>query len=65
METYIKSILAKAKDKSWKTTLIGWLLMIAGVSSVFLKITTWLDAMPLLVIGVGFIFAEDAKSEKK
>ena len=65
MESYIKSALEKIKKKSWKTTLIGWLLIVSGVASVFLKVTNWLDAIPLLVIGIGFVFTEDAKNEKK
>lgn len=65
METYIKLILSKVKKSSWKTTLIGLLLILSAITTVFLKITTWIDSMPLLVIGIGFLFAEDSKVEKK
>lgn len=65
MEAYIKSALDRIKKKSWKTTLIGWILLLSGLASVLLKMTNWIDTTPLLIIGIGFILAEDAKSDKK
>jgi hypothetical protein len=65
MDAYLKKILDKIKVSNWKTTLIGWVLLLSGLASVLLKMTNWIDATPLLIIGIGFILAEDSKSDKK
>ena len=65
MDPYLKTLLSKIKSKSWKTSFIGCILTIAGVASVFLKIANWVDSIPLIVIGVGFILSEDSKADKK
>jgi membrane-bound ClpP family serine protease len=65
MDEYLKTILDRIRVRSWKTTLIGWILLLSGLSSVLLKMTNWIDATPLLIIGLGFILAEDSKRDKK
>jgi hypothetical protein len=65
MDAYLKKILDKIKVSNWKTTLIGWVLLLSGLASVLLKMTNWIDATPLLIIGIGFILTEDSKSDKK
>ncbi len=65
MDPYLKTLLFKIKSKSWKTTLIGWILVCSGIFSVLYKTTNWVDASPLIIIGVGFILAEDSKRDKK
>lgn len=65
MDAYLKTILDKIKVSSWKTTLIGWILVCSGVFSVLYKTTNWVDASPLIIIGIGFILAEDSKRDKK
>jgi membrane-bound ClpP family serine protease len=65
MDAYLKKILDKIKVSNWKTTLIGWVLLLSGLASVLLKMTNWIDATPLLIIGIGFILAEDSKNDKK
>lgn len=65
MDPYLKTLLSKIKSKSWKTTLVGVVLIISAIASVLLKITNWVDAIPLIVIALGFVFAEDSKAHKK
>jgi hypothetical protein len=65
MDPYLKTLISKMKFKSWKTTFIGSVLAIAAIASVFLKVANWVDASPLVIIGIGFIFAEDSKADKK
>jgi hypothetical protein len=65
MDAYLKKILDKIKISNWKTTLIGWVLLLSGLASVLLKMTNWIDATPLVIIGIGFILAEDSKNDKK
>lgn len=65
MDAYLKTLLSNIKSKSWKTTLVGCVLVISAIASVLLKITNWVDAIPLIVIALGFIFAEDSRADKK
>lgn len=65
MDAYLKTLLSNIKSKSWKTTLVGCVLIISAIASVLLKITNWIDAIPLIVIALGFIFAEDSRADKK
>lgn len=65
MDAYLKTIIDKVKTKSWKTTLVGWILVCSGIFSVLYKSTNWVDASPLIIIGVGFIFTKDSEPDKK
>lgn len=49
-------------QRSWKTTLIGIIAIIAGIVSVFfLEKVTWLDASSIILLGIVLLFANDKK----
>jgi hypothetical protein len=45
--------------ESWRTSLIGVVLMSASVFSVFHSGATWADAAIPLTLGLGFLFSKD------
>jgi hypothetical protein len=49
----------KNVTESWKTSIIGVLIIIASIVSIFVKAATWSDVIPAIVIGVGLLFAPD------
>lgn len=49
----------KNRITNWKTTVIGFMLIIASVISVFTHGATWVDVTPTIVIGLGLIFSKD------
>lgn len=51
--------MAKLMGKSWKTTLIGWAMVIGAITSVLMGKTNWIDASVVITAGVGFIAAKD------
>jgi hypothetical protein len=50
--------------KSWKTSLIGLLLIGGAIVSVLLGKTTWADAMPIIIVGCGFLGIADPGKSK-
>lgn len=59
----LKSYFEKIKERSWKTSLLGTALMIAGIVTVFLGKSTWPEAMFAVLVGGAFVFTKD--SDKK
>ena len=46
--------------KGWKTTVIGVVLLVAALASVFVVATvTWTSALLPIAIGIGLIFSPD------
>lgn len=45
--------------KSWKTNIVGAVLVVAGVASVFLNKSSWTEAIIVITTGVGFLLAKD------
>jgi hypothetical protein len=44
---------------SWKTSLIGFALIVSAVVSVFTSGITWVDAIVPISLGLGFLFSKD------
>jgi hypothetical protein len=55
----LKSYFDKIKERSWKTTLLGVVLMISGIVSVYLGKASWPEAMFAVLAGAAFVFTKD------
>ena len=60
MITELKAYFDKIKERSWKTSLLGIALMIAGIVTVFLGKATWPEAMFAVLAGGALVFSKDA-----
>jgi hypothetical protein len=49
--------------ENWKSTLIGFIIIISGLVSVFLDKSNWTEASVIIATGAGFIFTADAKKK--
>ena len=43
----------------WKTSLMGLVLIISAIVSVFVSGITWVDAIVPITLGLGFLFSKD------
>ena len=59
----LKSYFEKIKERSWKTTLLGIALVVAGIVTVFLGKASWPEAMFAVLAGAALVFSKD--SDKK
>ena len=50
--------------KGWRTSLIGTVIIIAALVSVFVKDVSWVDAAVAISLGVGLLFAPDDAIKK-
>jgi len=50
----------KVLGNSWKTSLIGWVMVGGAIASVLMGKTNWVDAIVVITAGVGFIVAKDS-----
>ena len=50
----------KIFGKSWKTSLVGIIMLAGAVASVMLGKTNWIDAGAVITAGAGFILAKDS-----
>jgi hypothetical protein len=50
--------------KGWRTSIIGAVMIIAAIASVFVKEATWVDATVAISIGIGLLFAPDDAIKK-
>lgn len=50
--------------KGWKTSLIGLVLIISAVVSVFTVGTTWSDSIVPITLGLGFLMSKDEWVDK-
>jgi hypothetical protein len=55
----MESLLHKLLGKSWKTSAIGWALIVGGIVSVLMGKTNWTDAAVTIGIGIGLLQAKD------
>lgn len=61
----MKQILTKNLVKSWKTTVIGLVILVAAIISIFLVDNiNWLDASIGISIGLILLFAPDTLLQK-
>jgi len=56
----MEKLLYKLLGKSWKTSLIGWSLIIGGIFTGVTAKATWTDASVTIGIGIGLLQAKDA-----
>jgi len=56
----LKEIITKLKQKSWKTSLLGLILVAAAVASVLMGKTNWADAIVAMTAGFAFVFSKDS-----
>lgn len=45
--------------QSWKTTLIGFIILIASASSMYYKNASWEEASTGIMLGLGFLICPD------
>ena len=60
MDKDLKEIITKLKQKSWKTSLLGLILVTAAVVSVLTGKTNWADAIVAMTAGFAFVFSKDS-----
>ena len=60
MNKDLKEIIEKLKQKSWKTSLLGLILVSAAIASVLMGKTNWVDAIVAMTAGFAFVFSKDA-----
>jgi hypothetical protein len=60
MNKDLKEIIEKLKQKSWKTSLLGLILVGAAIASVLMGKTNWVDAIVAMTAGFAFVFSKDA-----
>jgi uncharacterized membrane protein YidH (DUF202 family) len=60
MDKDLKEIIEKLKQKSWKTSLLGLILVAAAVASVLMGKTNWVDAIVAMTAGFAFVFSKDS-----
>lgn len=60
MNKDLKEIITKLKEKSWKTSLLGLILVGAAIASVLMGKTNWVDAIVAMTAGFAFVFSKDS-----
>jgi multisubunit Na+/H+ antiporter MnhG subunit len=63
MTNFLKS-LKENTVKSYKTTTLGLILLIAGIASVFYEKANWIESTSIILIGVGLIISPDTIKKK-
>jgi hypothetical protein len=48
----------------WKTTLIGLVIILGGLASVFMGKSDWTGAVIVITLGVGLVFSPDSILKK-
>lgn len=56
--------------QSWKTTIIGFIILLASIGMIYIKDFSWEAASPGIMLGLGFLVCPDTiisklKSKKK
>lgn len=60
MDKDLKEIITKLKKKSWKTSLLGLIIVGAAIASVLMGKTNWVDAIVAMTAGFAFVFSKDS-----
>ncbi len=60
----MKYLSLKNVAKGWKTSIIGLVIIIAALVSVFAKDANWTDAIVAISVGIGLLFAPDEAVKK-
>ena len=60
----MKYLSLKNVAKGWKTSVIGAVIIIAALVSVFTKDASWTDAIVGISVGIGLLFAPDEAVKK-
>ena len=60
MVTELKAYFDKIKERSWKTSLLGVALMVAGIVTVFLGKASRPEAMFAVLARAALVFSKDA-----
>jgi len=47
--------------KNWKTSILGFLLILSAIVSVYMKLSTWTEAGAFLGLSVALFFSKDPK----
>lgn len=55
----MEKFLFKLLGKSWKTSLIGWSLIVGGIFTGVTAKATWTDASVTIGVGIGLLQAKD------
>jgi multisubunit Na+/H+ antiporter MnhG subunit len=63
MTNFLKS-LKENTVKSYKTTTLGLILLIAGIASVFYEKANWIESTSIILIGIGLIISPDTIKKK-
>jgi hypothetical protein len=63
MTNFLK-LIRKNITKSYKTTLLGLILVAAGIASVFYEKATWIETTTIILIGLGLIISPDSVKKK-
>lgn len=60
MVTELKAYFDKIKERSWKTSLLGIALIVAGIVTVFLGKSSWPESMFAVLAGAALVFSKDS-----
>jgi protein-S-isoprenylcysteine O-methyltransferase Ste14 len=63
MTNFLKS-LKENTVKSYKTTMLGLILIIAGIASVFYEKASWMESTSIILVGLGLIISPDTIKKK-
>jgi len=63
MTNFLKSAISNAKC-GYKTTILGVVLLISAIMSIFNTEATWMEITPIVLIGVGLIISPDKIKDK-
>lgn len=63
MTNFLKS-LKENTVKSYKTTTLGLILLIAGIASVFYEKANWMESTGIILVGLGLIISPDTIKKK-
>lgn len=63
MISFLKSI-RRNITRSYKTTLLGLILLISGIASVFYEKATWIETTTIILVGIGLIISPDSIKKK-
>jgi len=63
MTNFLKSAISNAKC-GYKTTILGIIILISAIISIFMTQATWMEITPIVIIGIGLIISPDKITDK-